>query len=692
VYQNRLAVRLKALGYELEYGRNLAIEVKGYTDEYRQVESPRRAEIQVEQERIGQFGYGASDNIALNTRGGKLDLTTDQVRALHREHAAAFGDQPQRAVEAARIHERVAYSAEYRTELAEEAIQFAKHRLSERTTVMEWHEIHRDALRFGRGYITLSDVEQAFARAGDRGEFRRVEHWRSSAPESRYTTPDLEEKEREILAWMANGRGRAGAIAGRITRDAFREQFRDHLNDGQKWLVWNLIHSDDRMVGVQGLAGTGKTRALATVQQFAEKYGYEVRGIAATSGAVAELRAVGIRADTLAGFALTKEKQLLPRTYLLDEASLTDVHQMSEFLTRLKPADRVVVIGDTRQHGSLGAGRVFTELQEAGIETFHLKKIVRQREESYREVVEHLSRGQIAEAIGKLEDGGRIHAFPDERVRYQAIAAWYLRDPQHTLVVSPDHRSGEAISEAIREARREVGQLVGESYRARTLDPRSGMTREDLQFAGSYRLGDVVVYARGLKLGIEKGDRASVLEVDRDSNAITVMRESDGRTFRYHPRRSGTTATLYEPAYREFAAGDRVQFTRALREDKIANRTLGIIEQVEPNGDVSIHLDDGRQWRGNLERMPHLDYGYVMTSYAAQGTTAERVLVHLDTDSPGISRMVNQQLIYVAASRGREDLQVFVNAREELVENLLRREEKATALAPEEVGRYRAIV
>jgi len=161
---------------------------------------------------------------------------------------------------------------------------------------------------------------------------------------------------------------------------------------------------------------------------------------------------------------------------------------------------------------------MFAELQEAGLETFQLKKIVRQRHESYRAVVEHLSRGQIAEAIGKLEDAGRIHEFPDERVRYQAIAVWYLRDPQHTLVVSPDHRSGEAVSDAIREVRREAGQLVGESYRARTLDPRSGMTREDLRFAGSYRIGDVVVYARGSKLGIRKGDHASVLEVDRDSN------------------------------------------------------------------------------------------------------------------------------------------------------------------------------
>lgn len=85
---------------------------------------------------------------------------------------------------------------------------------------------------------------------------------------------------------MANGRERVGAIAGKITRDEFREQFPDHLNNGQKHLVWSLIHAEDRLVGVQGLAGTGKTRALATVQDFAQRYGYKVSGIAATSGAV----------------------------------------------------------------------------------------------------------------------------------------------------------------------------------------------------------------------------------------------------------------------------------------------------------------------------------------------------------------------------------------------------------------------
>jgi len=48
-------------------------------------------------------------------------------------------------------------------------------------TLLEWYEIHRDALRFGRGYITLEDVEAAFNRAKDLGEFKRTEHWRCLA-------------------------------------------------------------------------------------------------------------------------------------------------------------------------------------------------------------------------------------------------------------------------------------------------------------------------------------------------------------------------------------------------------------------------------------------------------------------------------------------------------------------------------
>ena len=685
VVMNDIALAAKACGYRLKFGRNMSVEIEGYTDEYLRAESPRRAVIEAKQEELGEFGPTASGYIAQNTREEKLDLSAEQVRQTHLDHAAEYGNQPFMVVADAHERKGITYSEAFRAQVADEGIQFAKQCLSERTTVMEWHEIHRHALRFGRGYIAIEDVEAAFERCKTR-EFKEVTHWRPYAPEHRYTTPELEQKEREILDWMASGRGRCRAIAGGITKDEFRERFHESLNNDQKWLVWKVIHGRDRMLGVQGLAGSGKTRCLATVQEFAFAYGFEVRGIAATSTAVAELRGVGINAKTLAAFELDRSEQHGPRLYLLDEASLTDVHQMSAFLRKLTPADRLLVIGDTKQHASLGAGAVFKQLQEAGMETYHLRKIMRQRPENYREVVKHVSKGEIRAALEKLDDDCRIHELTDERLRHRAIAMWYMNDPLHTLVVTPDNRSAAAISEAIRAERQ-----LGECRAWRILHARTELTTADLRFAGNYHTGDVIEYSRrNESIGIAAGTRAQVVSVSRDTNQVTVMVEADGRIVTYDPKRAGGSATLYEAVDREFSAGERVQFTKALRLEGIANRALGAIERIDDAGNVVIKID-GREklWQGNLEQFPHIDWGYVHTSYRVQSLTAENVLVHIDTDAPNVARMYSREFAYVAFSRGRQKMDVFTNARDELARSLTRSEEKPSALAEEEVRRYR---
>ncbi len=55
--------------------------------------------------------------------------------------------------------------------------------------------------------------------------------------------------------------------------------------------------------------------------------------------------------------------------YLVDESSLASTNQMREFLSRLGPDDRVLLIGDIRQHQGVEAGRPFEQLQEAGMRT-----------------------------------------------------------------------------------------------------------------------------------------------------------------------------------------------------------------------------------------------------------------------------------------------------------------------------------
>ena len=62
----------------------------------------------------------------------------------------------------------------------------------------------------------------------------------------------------------------------------------------------------------------------------------------------------------------------------------------------------------------------------------------------------------------------------------------------------------------------------------------------------------------------------------------------------------------------------------------------------------------------DAEDHPHLDYGYAVTSHSSQGQTADRVLVHVDTERAG-EQLVNRRLAYVAVSRGRYDAQIYTN-------------------------------
>lgn len=54
-----------------------------------------------------------------------------------------------------------------------------------------------------------------------------------------------------------------------------------------------------------------------------------------------------------------------------------------------------------------------------------------------------------------------------------------------------------------------------------------------------------------------------------------------------------------------------------------------------------------------------------MTSRSSQGQTADRVLIHVDTEL-GANDLLNNRVAYVAVSRGAFDAQFFTNDREKL--------------------------
>lgn len=80
-------------------------------------------------------------------------------------------------------------------------------------------------------------------------------------------------------------------------------------------------------------------------------------------------------------------------------------------------------------------------------------------------------------------------------------------------------------------------------------------------------------------------------------------------------------------------------------------------------------MNGGRDVQLDPREHPHLDHGYAVTSHSSQGQTAERVLIHVDTELAA-KDLLNSRMAYVAVSRGAEDAQVYTNDRQKLPEVL----------------------
>ncbi len=273
----------------------------------------------------------------------------------------------------------------------------------------------------------------------------------------------------------------------------------DFLNGSQRRVIEEVLNSTDRIHGLQGRAGAGKTTALQSIRESAEKSGYMVESFAPTSRAAAQLRDAGIDAGTLQSFLARGENHPgaspEPRhLYMLDESSLASTRQMRAFLEKLKPQDRVLVIGDTSQHQAVDAGRPFEQMQQAGMRTSQLDRIMRQKDPELRRAVELFANNETEKGVALLSEQGRVTEIAGAEERIAAIARDYAAQPENTIIVSPDNRSRRQINEAVRAELRRNGTLAADGHELRVLDHRSDMTGADRTWAARYNVGDVLQY------------------------------------------------------------------------------------------------------------------------------------------------------------------------------------------------------
>ena len=677
VYQSELTYRLKDLGYEITVGRSGAPEIKGYTQEYLDASSPRSQQISDYLERTGRHGREAAEIAAHSTRDRKEIHTPGEVMAAHRKLAADFGHQADTVVRAARERQQHQEKPTNSVDRVRESLTFSRDKNFEREAVVDERVLIRDGLRRGMGDVTYAQVRGNLNARIASGEFQTVE--RAHMPGRQFTTAKTIAAEHEIIGRVRDGRNQIDPLLPRSQAIAFADQHR-HLNRTQRSVIEDVLSSADRIQGIQGFAGSGKTTTLSVIRSAAEIQGYQVEGFAPTSRAARQLGNAGVKAGTLQGFLARSTVPMPPdqrHLYFVDESSLASTHQMREFLSRLAPQDRVLLIGDTRQHQGVEAGRPFEQLQEAGMRTARLDQIVRQKNPELKFAVEMLATGQVSSALDALQKQGSVREIPDREERIRTIARSYAESPENTLIVSPDNASRRELNTAVRLELKANGTLAPEDQNFRVLVQRQDMTGAERSWASRYEINDVVRYARGSKAaGIEAGTYALVVGINPGANLLTVEKSS-GEQAVYDPRRL-TGVSVYREIDREFSVGDRIQFTAPDKLLGVANRDLAAIESITAEGHISARLDSNRQVEFNSQEHRHFDHGYAVTSHSSQGLTAERVLVNADT---GVhSDLLNSRFGYVSISRASHEATVFTDDMAKLSPQLSADVSKTSAL------------
>ncbi|HZS45966.1 MAG TPA: MobF family relaxase [Blastocatellia bacterium] len=688
IYRINLAERLQQLGYEIRVDRKGAPQIKGISPEYIDASSPRRRDIERQasnmQARLEAEGVTVKEGAGINQAAALADRRSkkfdrEEMKARHLAMDAGFGNQARMVVEQALERGPVQKTAEEIDRWTSEAVTFARDNAMEREAVADWRKLRTDAYRRGLGLTTYQAIEKEIAARQRAGEFVGIEQ--VNRPKE-MTTRHMLDLEYSNIKTVLDARGTVQPIISEKHASPLinflSERQGVKLNSDQESALTEILTSGDRIIALQGGAGTGKTTVLTFLKDAAEQSGYRLQGLAPTTRAAALLAESGMPTKTLQRFLYepaipTDSKNL----YVLDESSLSSTRNIYKFFDRLGPDDRILLVGDRRQHQAIQAGSPFEQLQLHGVETAKLTEIVRQKNPELKSAVEKLSERNVREAIRELNDQGRILEFSDDRTRFHEIAKDYAANPENTLVIAPVNRERVAINTLIHQELQSQGVVDKKDHHFTVYVARQEMTGAERTFAGAYQPSqDIIRYNnRSEVYGVRAGEYGRVIEADHEKNLLTV-RMDEGREITYDPRRlSGVT--VYQEANRAFAVGDQIQFRLPLRDQKVANGQRGKIEGIE-DSELRVRLDSGKLAAVDARQFPHFDHGYAVTSYSSQGQTVDRVLINATSMESGPA--LNDRMAYVAVSRARDEETIYTDSKDDIGFVLDRQVDKQMAL------------
>lgn len=698
VYRNELAQRVRALGYEVESNaKKGTFDISAMPKDVRKGFSKRRQEIEKAAENYGYRTAKGMDNAAVRTRSAKHHANANALVEAWGDELKRLDYDPERDIEAAKA--RAADDTRTVADNAREALDFARSHLSEREATFSVDELEETALRSDIGHVTIDALEREIAKDKDSGALVEAVLAKGRSRIPAFTTPAALKKEAYTISLMQRGKGEMRPIAsrGRVSAEIDDRGF----TKGQASAARLLLTSKDRVVGVQGYAGTGKTYMLRSVREVAESRGFKVRGLAPTGSAAETLQEeTGIESRTLASHLtrlknLKNVKQDKKEVLIVDESSLQNTQDAADLLTFSRQTrSRVFLIGDREQLGAIEAGKPFDQLIKGGMNYATMSDIMRQKDSpQLKAAVEASIAKQPREALNQISE--TVKEIPNRDDRVQAIVdrikGLSEGERKRVLVLIPDNDTRRLVNEKIREGLQLKGVVSKDEVSVTGIANR-GLSRTEKGLARFYNKGDTVIFGRDVKqLGTTADTPYTV--VDRSESTVT-LKGPDGNNTEWNPSeiagRAKNGVEVHERETRKIAAGDEIRWRRKDKDLGVQNTEKGKVLGVdEATRTATIDFKNAGVKDVDLDAKRNWEHDYATTVYAGQGATFDEAVIHAESWR---RNLINQKSMYVALSRAKFRSHVYTDDADKLAKGVgMRPGEKTSALEGKEVNYARVL-
>lgn len=732
VYRAKLSHTLKQAGTELRVDHKQGFfEVKQVPQSLIDTFSKRRFQIKCTLEQLGFSSSKAAEIATLDTRDAKLQVNREELKTLWQNTCTQHG-----------FDAGANYFENYKEnvnseEVANQSLKHAIGHLSEQEAVFYEKDIITRSLAHGLGDVLLEDVQQSISQALEQKKLIALE-------DNLYTTPQAKALESFIVEQMHQGKEKVASIDTHYasllhkflhayqnkagpTVDNFLA--RHSLTEGQQQAAKLILTTQDKIIGIQGYAGTGKTHMFGVVKDYAKSHGYQCIGLSPKSKTAEELEsASGIKSQTLSSFLTQMQsKKVSPGRWnkvvespsstlfakinskietfkaklevnvdkinktliILDESSMASNLQLAQLLVAVNKTDaRLILVGDTKQYDGVGAGKPFELLQKSGMQTAEMKDIMRQKNEDLLQAVYHSYEGEFKEALDKITN---ITESKSPSYSINQLAKDYLNQTQqqrdNSLVLAATNQQCDVLNQLIRKQLAKEGILKGNTLSTNVLVSQQ-RSRVQLKQAKYHTPGHLIRLNKNYRVSqnayfldkdknaktefvFKRGEYYQITKTDQEKN-IVYLQAKDKSIIAWRPDRvaagrSGTVET-YSKQTKELQLGDKLFWKRNDRALGLKNSDKLTVHKIKDSMII------GKTQQGKLvtidltqAKNQHFNHAYASTIYMSQGLKGRNEFLLLPSD---LNKQANQKAFRVAISRSTHECRIYTDDKEQLVRNI----------------------